>query len=348
MTNDNLDSGDTVLTGLVQHIITSASASGLPANILLTASGLNADQLSNLTGRVPALCLERLVCVSAEISQDPLIGLHMSEKADAAGFGVLGYIRQACSTLLEVIEMTIRYERLVSDIGHTRLLYEPGVALWCWDGKTDNYLFKRHATEYLLGCWLTIQIRQIKGSPSPIRAVYLEHGPPSQSELMAEYQRVYGCPVYFNQKVSALVLSADNLKSPLAYPDPALQGVLEQHALQLIEKREQSASFLEKARAQLRKLLHQGTASRELLADTLGMSSRHLHRQFEREAYSYRQLLDELRLELACRYLGETNEKIDTVAIRLKFTESQSFIRWFRQHSGQTPGQYRRSAKPEL
>jgi AraC-like DNA-binding protein len=345
--NDYSDSGDTVLAGLVQHIITSASTSGLPTDTLLAASGLRADQLTNFNDRVPALCLERLVCASVEISKDPLIGLHMSEKADSAGFGVVGYIRQACSTLLEVIEMTIRYERLVSDIGHTSLSYQPGIALWCWEGKTDNALFKRHATEYMLGCWLSIQIRQIKNTDALIRAVYLKHAPPSQPELMAEYQRVYGCPVYFNQKVSGLVLSADNLKSPLAHPDPALQEVLEQHALQLIEKREQSSSFLEKARAQLRKLLHQGTASRELLAEALGMSSRHLHRQFEREEYSYRQLHDELRLELACRHLGETTESIDTVAIRLKFTESQSFIRWFRQHSGQTPGQYRRSVQPE-
>ena len=80
---------------------------------LLTASGLNTDQLTNLTGRVPTCYLERLVSACVEISKDPLIGLHISEKANSAGFGILGYIRQACSTLQEVIEMTIRYESLV-------------------------------------------------------------------------------------------------------------------------------------------------------------------------------------------------------------------------------------------
>lgn len=92
--------------------------------------------------------------------------------------------------------------------------------------------------------------------------------------------------------------------------------------------------------------MHQGLASRELLAESLGISSRHLHRQFEREQYSYRQLLDELRLEIAYRHLSDSNESIDHIALQLKFSESQSFIRWFKQHAKQTPGEYRRSHKP--
>lgn len=344
--DDYVDSGDTVISALVQHVISSAVSSGLSRDALIRAAGLSAEQLAGYTDRVPAYCLERLVCASVSVSNDPLIGLHMSEKADAAGFGVVGYIRQACSTLLEVIDMTIRYERLISDIGQTSLSYQPGIALWCWNAKTNNSLFKRHATEYILGCWLTIQIRQVKDTFSPIRAVYLEHSPPIEPALVAEYQRIYGYPVYFNQKVSGLVLSADHLKAPLAHPDPMLQEVLEQHALQLIEKRSQAESFLAKVRAQLRHLLHQGIASRELLAESLGISSRHLHRQFEREQYSYRQLLDELRLEIAYRHLSDSNESIDNIAIQLKFSESQSFIRWFKQHAKQTPGEYRRSHKP--
>lgn len=337
----DIDSGDTVIVALVQHVISSATSSGLSADTLIKMAELTHQQLANYTDRIPVGYLERLVCAGVALSNDPLMGLHMSEKADAAGFGVVGYIRQACSTLFEVIEMTIRYERLVSDIGRTSLSYQPGVALWCWDAKTNNPLFKRHATEYILGCWLTVQIRQIKHTPSPIRSVYLQHSPPVEPELVAEYQRVYGYPVYFNQPVSGLVLSAEHLKAPLAHPDPMLQEVLEQHALQLIEKRSEADSFLSKVRTQLRHLLHQGIASRELLAETLGMSSRHLHRQFEREASSYRQLLDELRLEMACRHLDDSNESIDNIALQLKFSESQSFIRWFKQHSGQTPGQYR-------
>ena len=341
----NSTSGDTVLAGLVQHVINSAVTKGLPVTELLAASGLSPEQLADPNGRVPAYCLERLVCAGANISNDALLGLHMSEVVDPAGFGVTGYIRQVCSSLQEVIEMTMRYERLVSDIGHTSLLHQPGIALWCWDCKTDNPVFERHATEYILGCWLTIQLRLIKPDSPSILAVHLRHAPPSTPELLKEYQRAWGCPVHFQQPVSALVFSADTMRLPLAHANTGIQQVLEQHARQLLEQRDEPATFLGRARAQLGILLRQGRASREALSDVLGMSTRHLHRQLEHDGVNYRKILDEQRMELALHYLAESKGSIDAVAERLQFTESQSFIRWFRQRAGQTPGQYRQSLK---
>lgn len=338
-------SGDTVLAGLVQHVINSAATKGLSAAELLAAAGLSPEQLADPNGRVPASCMERLVCAGARISKDPLLGLHMSEVVDPAGFGVTGHIRQVCSTLQEVIEMTMRYERLVSDIGHTSLLHQPGIALWAWACKTDNPVFERHATEYILGCWLSIQLRLMKPDSQSILAVHLRHDPPSAPELLKEYQRALGCPVHFRQPVSALVFSADAMRLPLAHANASIQQVLEEHARHLLEQHDETATLPDRARAQLGILLRQGKASRESLAGSLGMSTRHLHRQLEHDGFSYRKILDEQRMELALHYLAESKDSIEAVAERLQFTESQSFIRWFRQRAGKTPGQYRQGLK---
>lgn len=337
--------GDSVLASLLQHILNGAAAAGLPAEAMRLAAGLPAELPADANARVPAIHLEKLVCAGFALTRDPLVGLRLSEYANPTGFGVLGYIRQACATLQEVIDMTMRYEALVSDIGRTSLLHQPGVTLWCWDCKTDNPLFRRQATEYLLGCWRAIQIRMLTAPPQPILRVSLRHEPPADPSLVAEYERVFGCPVYFNQPVSALVLPNDALKQPLAHPDAALQQVLEQHALQLIGRRDQPRSFIDRARMHLQVLLQQGDGSREALAEAMGMSGRNLHRQFEREGGSYRQLHDELRLEMAQRYLAGSAETIDGVAARLLFGGSQSFIRWFRLASGETPGQYRKRVR---
>ncbi|MDO8331554.1 MAG: AraC family transcriptional regulator [Fluviicoccus sp.] len=339
--------GDTVLASLLQHILSSAAVSGLPTNTILTAAGIPPVPHADSTGRVPVSHLERLVCTGVAVSGDPLLGLHMSKLADPTGFGVLGYLRQACTTLQDFIEMARRYEVLVSDIGYTSLRHQPGVTLWCWDCKTDNPLFRRQATEYLLGSLRTIQIRMAKQHPPPILRVLLRHEPPSNPAHIAEYEHHFGCPILFNQPVSAMVLANEVLKQPLENPDPGLQQVLEQHALQLIGQREKAQSFMDKARTQLQTLLQQGDGSREALAGAMGMSGRNLHRQFEREGGSYRQLYDEVRLEMARRYLLNSPEAVESVAMRLQFGGSQSFIRWFRQLSGETPGQYRKQARGE-
>lgn len=341
----SVDNGDTTRAGLVRDMLTSASSRGLEIDPLMEAAGLSHELLADPNSRLPVASLERLVCAAAAISDDPLLGLHMSEQADPAGFGVAGHLRMACGTLHEVIDMTMRYERLVSDFGLTSLSYQPGTVLWCWNCKTESPLFKRHATEYLLGCWLSIHLTMLPQRPLPTLSVHFQHAPPDNPALLAEYQRIFSCPVYFQQKESALVLPAEIVKQPLSHPDAALQEVLEQHARQLIEKHGRADSFLQRARSQLRSLLHQGDASRESLAAALGISSRHLHRQLLRDGHKYQTMVNEIRLELACQYLSGLDESIESVAIRIHFTESQSFIRWFKKMTGKTPGQYRESIR---
>ena len=334
---------DTVLAGLVRHVATTAARGGLPMESLLGRVGITPAMLADPNGRMPVVFLERLIEAAVEASGDELLGLHMSQRAEPAGFGVSGYIRQACSTLQQTIELTIRYERLVSDIGTTSLRHQPGTALWCWDCKTDNPRFRRQATDYLLGSWVNIQLRLVspQGQP-PILAVHFRHAPPARQELLAEYQQVFGCPCHFNQQESGLVLAIATLTQPLSHPDSALQETLEQHARALLGQRKTEPNFADTVRAQLGHLLRQGHASREQLAESLGLSSRHLHRQLEAAGSGYRQLLDEVRLELAQNCLRDPAYNVEAVGLRLCFSESQSFIRWFRGMTGVTPAEFRR------
>lgn len=333
-----------IMAGLVQHIFSLAAAQGIPVTEILSTTSLTPGKLAEPNARIPAALFEQLVCIGIKRSSDPLLGLHMAEQGDPAVFGVLGYLLRACSTLQEVIELTTQYESLGSDLSHTSLQHQPGLALWCWRYKSDNLVFRRHATEYLMGIMLAIRSRLIRHT-SLILAVHLEHAPPADTTLFQEYQRVYGCPVLFNQPISAVVLSSVALKEPLTHSDVTLLDVLEQHARQLIDQGEKNASFLEHAKAQLRTLVYQGNASKELLAQTLEISSRHLHRQLHMHGYNYKKLHDELRFDIACRHLQDSSDSIEHIARKIKFSESQSFIRWFRKVSGKTPGQYRQDNK---
>lgn len=332
-----------MLAALVQHIVTNAAAHGLPVAELLAEAGIGAEQLADPNGRIPVPAVERLVTAATRRSGDPLLALHFAATTEPAGFGVTGYMLQAAATVQEVIGLIIRYERLVSDIGQTSLQFQPGAALWCWNCRTDDDAFRGQATDYILCCFHTVYLRWVRPPALPLLGLYLRHEPPADPALVGDYERAFGCPVYFQRPVSGLLLSAEALRQPLANPDLVLQGVLEQHAAQLLEQTARPAPFLARARLQLHKLLRQGRASREALAEALAMSPRHLHRQLEPEGYNYQRLFDDMRLELACQYLADSQDSVNSVAERLQFTEGQSFIRWFRKATGQTPGEYRKT-----
>jgi len=335
--------GDYVSAGLVAQLIDLGRAQGLEAATLQAEAGISPEQIANPDGWLPASAVERLVHSAMRASGNSQLGLTLAHRTAPSAFGVLGYMAQTCGNLQDALDMINRYERLVSDIGFTSLRHEPGAALWCWDCKTSNPEFLRQATEYILATFASLA-RMIRFPDSPtLLAVRLRHAPPADPALLGRYPTVFHCPVYFNQPESALVLSPIALSRPLSHANAGLHQALEHHASRLLQQRKTMQSLRDQAKAQLALQLRQGNASRELLAEQLGMSSRSLHRQLQKDGINYRDLLDELRHEQACHLLQGRQLSIEVIAQRLGFQESQSFSRWFRRLAGCTPGEYQRA-----
>lgn len=95
-------------------------------------------------------------------------------------------------------------------------------------------------------------------------------------------------------------------------------------------------------------------ASREMLqgsptvfsvARELHMSARTLARRLEREGTTFSDLLDQLRQELALRYVGHHELAFTEIAFRLGFSHVEAFYRAFKRWTGQTPLTYRRARR---
>jgi len=217
-----------------------------------------------------------------------------------------------------------------------------------WDCKSSDPLFVRHATEYLLGSWMNRLIQLVALPKSGVvQAVYFRHSAPENPALLSDYEAVFQCPVYFNKPVSALLIPSPIMSMPLRHPNPELREMLERHARLLLSEIKTQPSLIEVVRSRLRNLLIQGHASRDALAEQLGMSGRHLHRQLQEAGSSYREIMDELRFEIAKASLRDPKLFLEEISHHLGFQETSAFTRWFRTVSGQTPSEYRKSLRPE-
>ena len=85
--------------------------------------------------------------------------------------------------------------------------------------------------------------------------------------------------------------------------------------------------------------------SAEALAQRLHLSPRTLHRQLREEGASLQGLKDEVRRERAIALLHRTDRPIKQVAHEAGFTNDKSFIRAFRAWTGQSPAEFRRTAR---
>lgn len=67
----------------------------------------------------------------------------------------------------------------------------------------------------------------------------------------------------------------------------------------------------------------------EHVAAHLGRDRRTLHRQLMREGETFSSLLDQVRRELATRYLATPHHPLSEIAGVLGFSELSAFPRWF-------------------
>ncbi len=283
------------------------------------------------------------VSLLAPPQPDPLIGIRAGRELQFATFGVLGFIAQNCRTLGEAITFVLRFESLICNTSRFRLEHQPGLTLLQWTphGLPDERL-QRYFGEYLLSGLVHLMRQLLLPPHDPVLAVHFPYAAPTDGALRASYQQWLGCPVYFQQAQSAIVLATADLDLPLRYSNPELRETLERHALQQLVQLDAQQQLADQVRTLLRSLLRHGGASRERVAAQLGITGRTLHRRLEQEGQSYQTLLDELRLELAQSHLLQTTATVEEVSQRLGFTETQSFIRWFRRQLGLAPGAYRR------
>lgn len=338
---------DSVLVRIVVHCLDVMKINGSDREQLLSDAGVPANALAVLDGWLPVGDAERLLHAFLRRNPMPAPALTATRRTTPAPFGVLGYLAQTCSDLQGVIAMIQRYERLISDIGFTSLRHEPGRALWCWDCKSDDVLFVRHMTEFILAeCAAITNLIGERGNQA-LLAVHFRHALAGGEGMLARYEEHFRCPVLFGQPESALVLSHSTLGLPLRCFNADLREVLDQHASSLLTRRDTSTSLLLQARAQLLIMVREGNAVRERLAEKFGMSGRTLLRQLDKEGTNYHDLLDEVRLELAREYLLSGNQTIVDVSRRLNFRESHTFIRWFKRLNGCTPGEFQKSGAVE-
>ena len=100
----------------------------------------------------------------------------------------------------------------------------------------------------------------------------------------------------------------------------------------------------QRVKAAIIEQLPSGNISQEMVADELHMSVRNLQRKLKNIDTSFRELLDEIRRELAKQYVTTSDVNLSEVTFLLGFSESSSFSRAYKRWHGVTPSEVRKSS----
>jgi AraC-like DNA-binding protein len=327
----------------LQYMVARGEAAGLQMDELLAEAGLSRGALADADGLVPLTAIETMLAALTERYADPLIGLHLASAIQPPVFGAIGLVFQSCTALADALDVVVRYNGLLSNIGTTSLAFVPGGVEVRWECSAGGEAFKRQATEYVLGAFAVMaRLLLVEHQRDFLQAVHFAHARPADAAQAREYFSFFGCPVHFGRPCSALLIPAAALKAKLRHGDAFLKDLLEQHAQNLLRQRAHAASPVEAVRHLIAAMIINGVPTKDMVAEQLGMSGRSLHRRLQDAGTSYRRQLDGVRLEFARQRLHESSDSLNTIAEHLGFASHQAFLRWFKQSTGQTPGEYRR------
>ena len=81
--------------------------------------------------------------------------------------------------------------------------------------------------------------------------------------------------------------------------------------------------------------------SSSAVAKQLYMAPRTLRRKLRAENTSFRELMDELKMQVAIKYLRDTDLTIENIADALGFRDAANFRRAFRRWTKRAPHEYR-------
>jgi hypothetical protein len=105
---------------------------GMAIEPALAAAGLQAQQLSDNSLRLPGETHERLLDYFCEHSGDPLFGLNAANFVLPNSWSVLGYITMNCATLGDAMSRIMPFEKLVGDMGVSRAEVQDGHVHLIW------------------------------------------------------------------------------------------------------------------------------------------------------------------------------------------------------------------------
>ncbi|MEJ6774070.1 MAG: AraC family transcriptional regulator [Porticoccaceae bacterium] len=307
---------------------------GVDADEVLRRSGLDPAELYQANLRTKFSGQPRFWKAAVELSGDPCIGLHLGEEMPVYKGQILEYLFLSSQTFGDGLRRVLNYQRLISDALHGQVTETPSPCL------TSYFSEHQHATSHLAEAMVLGLIKGFQavtdGIFKPEKIVF--NHPPNTD--IAEYQRIFQCPVEFNAKSFQLFFPASMLSYRSLYAEPELLNLHIQAADQHLAVLQQQ-DLITEVRSQLGALLESGETTLANVANRLGVTPRHLRHQLDLAGTSFQRLLNDYRHRLARRLLSQTDEGISEIVYLTGFSEPSTFYRAFRRWEGTTPIEYR-------
>jgi AraC-like DNA-binding protein len=165
---------------------------------------------------------------------------------------------------------------------------------------------------------------------------------------VSHLEKHFGCAVRFGAARNAIVFRASDAALPFVTRNEELLAMLAPQLDAELKLHRGEETFPERVRAKVQQRLAGRRPKMQEIAREMKMSSRTLQRRLQDAGYSFQQVLEEARHQLARYYLTNKELELNETAYLLGYEDANSFVRAFRGWEGAPPGHWRNAQRAQM
>lgn len=264
-------------------------------------------------------------------------GLLLGQHNDIAMLGSLGQLTLNCSTLKEAATTFIRYFNMVSQGEFYRIEVGAKDHFLIRDVFLPEPFFSVQAQDIAL--YESVKVaRAIIGDHWQPCGVYFTHKPAD----VQPYHVAFNCPLYFNQEFQGIAITSKEMVMPIAKANEESRQALEKKVAKMYM--ENKKSIIEQTQQAITAGMITGDCSINMVAHTLNIHTRTLHRKLAQHATSFTHILEETRKDFSEHFVTKTSISIFEVSQMLGYKDSTSLSRAYQRWHGFSPSVHRKQA----
>jgi len=300
---------------------------------LLAKEGIGPADLARPDTRLPHRLVMELLDAWMDCTGDATIGLRAGLSVEPGELETMEYAARSCPTFREAILCSARYMHLLNEAADVSLVEQGDVALWRFT-VTDGVPQSRAANDFVLACAGKFSRRYARVEAPPLEVHFMHRAPAD----VAPYDR-FRSKLKFGMPHNGFLFSRALLDRPMAPAHAGMHVAFDSYARELSGRL--GSGLRSRAREIVSEQLGSGEMCMESVAAALAMSVPTLRRRLEDEGATFTGIVDDVRRELAERYLRDLECSISEIAFKLGFAHAPAFHKAFRRWTGVTPSEHR-------
>ena len=329
--------GDNFLTVGDMSVIRGTCLTGYPTlvdelggdpDVLLSRAGIRHDDVGRFDAFFTYLALIQALESAAVQTNTPDFGRRLGQRQGIEILGAVGVAARTAGTVAHALATCEQY----------LAAYSPAISVGLSPLADDRFAFFEfrvliahppahpQVIELSLGVMLRV-LRFLLGSHYAPTVVHLPHDPLTARR---DYLRYFSCRPRFGEPRAGFTLATDDLSRQLVRDEVAHRAMLE-YLDSVIDRHD--PGMITPVSELVRQLLPTGAASQPVIARQFRLHPKGLQRRLAAEGTTFATLVDDVRRDMAQRYLRDTTMTLSHLARELGYAEqsvlSRSCRRWF-------------------